>query len=76
MPQLVRNVYVGQRYVDGAWFGPDHGNVEPPQEIAEQITNPAAWDVAPEWAVEGTEYLGTEWRANAFPTPLPGYPTS
>lgn len=31
---------------DGTWYGPDYGNAdEVPSEVAEEITNPAAWEV-------------------------------
>ena len=41
---LVSNVHV-----DGKWYGPDHGCVEPPAEVADAITNPEAWsDPEPE----------------------------
>jgi len=39
MPKLIANVNVA-----GQWWGPAHGKVSPPAEVAEQITNPAAWD--------------------------------
>lgn len=36
---LVKNVEV-----DGGWWGPAHGNAETvPDEVADKITNPAAW---------------------------------
>lgn len=30
-------------HVDGEWWGPAHGRMEPPPEVAKKITNPAAW---------------------------------
>jgi hypothetical protein len=40
--RLVKNVAV-----DGTWYGPAHGNADQvPAEVAEQITNPAAWEEA------------------------------
>lgn len=43
MARLVRNVKVG-----GTWYGPAHGNAENvPADVAEQITNPNAWDEVP-----------------------------
>lgn len=42
MSKLVKNVHVGD-----AWYGPAYGNVEPPADVAAQITNPNAWDEPP-----------------------------
>lgn len=42
MGKLVKNVHVG-----GAWYGPAYGNIDPPADVAAQITNPSAWDQPP-----------------------------
>jgi hypothetical protein len=36
--ELIANVSV-----DGVWYGPDHGCVDPPAEVVERITNPKVW---------------------------------
>ena len=40
-PQLIANVCV-----DGIYYGPDY--VQPPADVAERITNPAAWGDEPQ----------------------------
>lgn len=38
--KLTSNVYVG-----GKWYGPSYGNADQvPADVAEQITNPGAWE--------------------------------
>lgn len=41
-------VLVANTHVPGhGWWGPAHGRVEPPAEVAALISNPACWDEAP-----------------------------
>lgn len=56
MGKLVANVNV-----DGTWYGPDHDNADDvPAEVAEQITNPDAWEdgKAPETGTRRTAAKG------------------
>ncbi len=48
MSKLVANVYV-----EGVGYGPAHGNeANVPADVVKQITNPAAWDTAPDGAAD------------------------
>lgn len=41
MPKELRqNVFVPE---EGKWYGPDYGNATPPSDVAERITNEAAY---------------------------------
>jgi len=59
MAELVKNVIV-----NGEWWGPAHGRVDPPAEVAEQITNPACW----------SDDEPTETALDPGPTPDPDPP--
>jgi hypothetical protein len=44
--KLRSNVYVeGDEFGRGQWYGPDYPDNEVTKEVADKITNPAAWEV-------------------------------
>jgi len=42
MAKLIANVHAA-----GAWWGPAHGRVDPPADVAALITNPSCWSDTP-----------------------------
>lgn len=71
MSKLVANVCV-----DDQWWGPAHGRVDPPADVAAKITNPSAWDDAPEVAEVAEPELEVATEPDAGPNPDPDDPES